>query len=285
LAATLSRAGIAGFFVGLVVLARLLGFGVVWRAARLILLGGLVAAAALTPGMPVSSAPKPLWAFVGIAAGLVIGVMRGPGPLDRRPLPSSDGHRLRVGWSALPAGMAVAVVLVAFSGGGHAWSDRLSMSSPDRTSVESVALHTWLDHPLRGVGPGRALFIWTTADNRLVFARYAHNEYLQTAAEQGVLGLIGLTAVGIGVAATALRGWRSGSRSPRADGPVDDSVLLRAGAIAGLICLALHSAFDFLWHVPLVPMIAAVAVGLSTRGLGSEPCSQTSRQPRKQEHL
>jgi O-antigen ligase len=181
--------------------------------------------------------------------------------------------------------MALAVMVVGFSGGVHAWSDRLSMSSPDRTSVESVALHTWLDHPLRGVGPGRALFIWTTADNRLVFARYAHNEYLQTAAEQGVLGLIGLGALCAGVGAIALRGWRSGSRPRRDEGPVADSTLLRAGAIAGLTCLALHSAFDFLWHVPLVPMIAAVAVGLSTRGLGNEPCSQSSRQPRKQEHL
>jgi hypothetical protein len=282
LVATLSRAGIASFVVGLVILARLLGFGVMWRAAKMVVLGGLVAAAALMPGMPVASAPKPLWAFSGLVAGLVIGVVRAPTPHDRRRRPGREARRLRIGWSALLAGMALAVTLVGFSGV-HAWSDRLSMSSPDRTSVESVALHTWLDHPFRGVGPGRALFVWTTEDHRLVFARYAHNEYLQTAAEQGVLGLIGLGALGFAVGATALRGWRSGSRSPSDDGPVGDEMLLRAGAIAGLICLAVHSAFDFLWHVPLVPMIAAVAVGLTTCGLRTEPCSQPSRQPRKQE--
>jgi len=52
-----------------------------------------------------------------------------------------------------------------------------------------------------------------------------------------------------------------------------DATVLRAGAIAGLVCLALHSGFDFLWHVPAVPMLAAVAIGLTSR-LDSEVRSQ-----------
>jgi O-Antigen ligase len=283
LAATLSRAGIASFVAGLVVLAWLVGFGAMWRAARMALLGGLVAAAALMPGMPVASPPKPLWALFGLTAGLVTGVVRWPEVLNRRRRPGRGDRRRRIGWLALPAGLALAVALVGFSGHGAAWSHRLGMSSPDRTSLASVALHMWLNHPFRGVGPGRVLFVWTTADHRLVFDRYAHNEYLQIAVEQGVVGLIGLGALGTAVGATALTGWRSSPRSQSDDGPGADQMLLRAGAIAGLICLALHSAFDFLWHVPAVPMIAAVAVGLTTRGLRTEPLSQPPRPPRTQE--
>ncbi len=47
------------------------------------------------------------------------------------------------------------------------------------------------------------------------------------------------------------------------DHRLDRLAALRAGAIAGLVCFALHSGFDFLWHVPVVPLVAAVAVGLA----------------------
>jgi hypothetical protein len=32
------------------------------------------------------------------------------------------------------------------------------------------------------------------------------------------------------------------------------------------VSFALHSGFDFLWHVPAVPLLAAVAVGLAAGG-------------------
>jgi hypothetical protein len=37
-----------------------------------------------------------------------------------------------------------------------------------------------------------------------------------------------------------------------------------------LVAIAGHSAFDFLWHVPAVPMIAAIAVGLAAPQIDSE---------------
>jgi O-antigen ligase len=126
-----------------------------------------------------------------------------------------------------------------------------------------------------GVGPGRAIFIWTAADHQVVYDRYAHDEYLQIAAEDGVVGLVGLALLGAGVAVTARRGWRSSSRPLAGVEPDADLKALRAGVMAGLVCFALHSGFDFLWHLPVLPMIAAVAVGLVAPTAGSGPMSQT----------
>jgi hypothetical protein len=286
LGATLSRAGLAAFVVGLVVLSALLGFRVVWRAVGTIVIGGVIAALALAPGMADLRPTKPLWAILGLAVGLGVGLVSiGGSARPRRRSKTNQIGPLRVGWVVGVGGLAVVVALVVgFSGHVPAWSGRFSLSSPDRSSLTSVALHMWHSHILTGVGPGRALFTWTTPFHVLVFDRYAHNEYLQIAVEQGLLGLAGLAALVLGVAGSVFGGRRarSRSRSRRDDGAARELAAIRAGAIAGLICFAIHSGFDFLWHVPAVPMIAALAVGLSTR-VPSETVSSPPAQPQTQE--
>jgi O-antigen ligase len=119
------------------------------------------------------------------------------------------------------------------------------------------------------------MFIWTTAAQHEVFDRYAHDEYLQLAAEQGAVGLLGLGALTGGIVATLRRGRRS-----RTTGDID-LVALQAGAVAGLICFAAQSAFDFLWHVPVVPLIAAAAVGLGSM----PPARAVMSQPNQQQEV
>ena len=130
------------------------------------------------------------------------------------------------------------------------------------------------------------MFVWTTPFHQLLFDRYAHNEYLQVAVEQGLVGLVALGALMVSIAATAFGGWRSGARSRSAsrvnDPAAAELAAIRAGAIAGLICVALHSGFDFLWHVPAVPMVAALAVGLAAR-LETETLSQPPTPDQTQE--
>ena len=109
--------------------------------------------------------------------------------------------------------MTVAVAVLVVLGTGLAvvavrsstWSGRFSLSSPDRAAVARVALHQWRARLVTGVGPGRALFLWTDA-NRAVYDRYAHDEYLQLAVEEGLVGLAGLAALLGGVATVALAG-------------------------------------------------------------------------------
>jgi hypothetical protein len=257
LIATLSRAGLASFAVGVVVLVLLLGFAPVWRTAAPTLLGASIAAAALVPGIEASSSAKPLWAGLGLVAGLLVGLGCPRRVLDHGRTVGEHRRRARIRFLGLvlAGAMAGAVLLVARHSG--SWSNRLSLASPDRGSLTSVALHMWRTHLLSGVGPDHEMFIWMTPAHRALFDRYAHDEYLQLAVEEGAVGLLGLVALAAGVVATALRGWRSG---PRGDAQV---TALRAGAIAGLACFALQSGFDFLWHVPVVPLIAAGAVGFA----------------------
>jgi hypothetical protein len=36
------------------------------------------------------------------------------------------------------------------------------------------------------------------------------------------------------------------------------------GAVAGLAALATASGFDFLWHLPVIPLVGALLAGLSS---------------------
>jgi hypothetical protein len=271
LIATLSRAGLASFGVGLLVLVLLLGFGPVWRTAAPTLLGAAIAAAALVPGIQASSSAKPLWAALGLVAGLLVGMLRPRAGPASGGTPGQHRRRVRLLFAGLVlAGMTAGAVFL-LAGHSGPWSNRLSLASPDRGSLASVALHSWRTHLLTGTGPDRDVFVWTTTAHRELFDRYAHDEYLQLAVEEGALGLLGLAALAAGITASARRGWRSDRRRD------SELTALRAGAIAGLVCFALQTGFDFLWHVPVVPMIAAVAVGLALV-LPADEMSQPTQQ-------
>jgi O-antigen ligase len=80
---------------------------------------------------------------------------------------------------------------------------------------------------------------------------YAHDEYLQTLVELGAIGLALLLAL-LGAAALVVLRRPDGGGYPAA----------AAGAVAALGALAVHSAFDFVWHVPVIPLTAAALLGL-----------------------
>ncbi|MDQ3642935.1 MAG: O-antigen ligase family protein, partial [Actinomycetota bacterium] len=108
------------------------------------------------------------------------------------------------------------------------------------------------EHPVVGIGPGRATLSWVAADGRTLVARYAHNEYVQLLVELGGVGLALLLALLVTVAQAV----RSGRRT-------QPSLPLWAGATAGLVALAVGSGLDFLWHVPAVPLVGALLVGIT----------------------
>jgi hypothetical protein len=243
LAATMSRAGALALLVGLLVLAGLRGLRAVTRAAVGPLAGALVALVCLLPSMPAAGPPRPALALVGLCAGL-----------------SLAGIVVRVRrWPALVllGGVLVAgaIGLLATGGGvggaAHTVADaRVNLASPDRTGALHAALRLVAQHPLTGTGPGQAHLQWEGQGHGTQLFAYVHNEYLQVAAE---LGLVGLVLLALLLVAIARLLWRA--RTTGRPGAT------WAGAAAAAAAFATHSGFDFVWHLPAVVLAVTLLVG------------------------
>jgi O-antigen ligase len=239
--ATLSRGGALALAVGAAVLATLLGPGRTLWAVGPPTLGAVVALVGLAPSMPASSPPRPALAAAALAVGL--GAAVGASRLRSR--------QLAFALAAVVLG-AGAVLAIGGRGSNAATGagTRLTIASPDRAAAARAALQLAAERPLTGTGPNRAVLTWVE-NNRRVTSRYAHNEYLQVLAE---LGFIGLALLIVLLASLAWAVWRGRPHSP--------STAVWAGAAAGLAALAVHSALDFLWHLPAIPLAGAVLAGL-----------------------
>jgi hypothetical protein len=257
LAATMSRAGALALVVGLVVLAGLRGLGATARTTVGPVAGALVAMLGLLPSMPATSPARPALALVGLGVGLTLAALV---------------VRLRR-WPALAlaGGLLVAglVGLVASGGGVGAGQTvvqaRGNLASPDRTGALHAAMQLVAQHPLTGTGPGQADLRWKGHDHGAQLYAYVHNEYLQVAAELGLVGLV-LLAVLL-VAITRLL-WRA-----RPTGPAGATW---AGVVAAAAAFAVHSGFDFVWHLPAIVLTVTLLVGLVLPAPDPAPAHQPS---------
>ncbi len=101
------------------------------------------------------------------------------------------------------------------------------------------------DFPIFGVGLGgyrRAMLIYQTTDRSTMYAQ-AHNDYLQLAAEGGLLVTIPAIALAAIVLVDARRRFAVGDTDPMA-------YWLRRGAAAGLLGIAAQSLVDFSLQMP-----------------------------------
>jgi O-Antigen ligase len=240
--ATLSRGGALALVVGAAVLAWLLGPGRTLRAAGPPTLGALVALAGLAPSMPASSLARPALAAAALVVG--VGVAVGAFHLRSRQLALGLAAAVLAGCAVLAVGGRMADTAVRLT------DTRLTIASPDRAAAARAALQLAAERPLTGTGPGRAVLTWVQ-NNRRVTSRYVHNEYLQVLAE---LGFVGLALLVVLLASLAWTIWRGRLHAP--------STTIWAGVAAGLAALAVHSALDFLWHLPAIPLAGAVLAGL-----------------------
>ncbi len=241
--ATLSRGGVLALTIGIAVLAWLLGPARVLGAAGPPFLGAVVALLGLAPSMPATGAPHPALAAGSLLVGLGVAVV----------LPLL-GRRTA---TALPLGLIlVAAVLIPSSMAASApsaiTSARLSVSSSDRVQGARAALRLVERRPLTGAGPGRAALFWADANGRTLTARYVHNEYLQVLAE---LGVVGLALLLVFLALVARMVWRGRQ--------VAGTPATWAAVVAALVAVAVHSGLDFLWHLPAIPLTAALLVGIT----------------------
>ena len=121
-----------------------------------------------------------------------------------------------------------------------------SALSANRLKLWRDALLLIREHPFAGVGPDRFQFASATArsDQDL---RWAHNEFLQQGAEQGIPGI---------ALAILLFLWvflRLGSM------PHPDRTVALAGA--AVAALGIQSCVDYLLHFPALPVMAAALAG------------------------
>jgi O-antigen ligase len=120
----------------------------------------------------------------------------------------------------------------------------LAPSDQDRSVEWSAAVHQFRVAPLVGVGPDRTLFFHSSDGD---MAHFAHNEYLQVAADSGAVGLSLLLLTVIGIGATVRR-----------------RDLLSSSAIAALVAFGVGGAFDFDWHLPMIALAGGCVAGLAS---------------------
>jgi O-antigen ligase len=125
----------------------------------------------------------------------------------------------------------------------------LEERSVERAQLWASAADLAADQPLRGVGIGRFANHHPISPDRDL--RWAHNEYLQLAAEGGVVALALLLA---------LVGWGYGRLSLAAIAAPGRAML---GA-AALTLLALHATVDHVAHDAAVPLAIAALIGGAT---------------------
>jgi O-Antigen ligase len=131
-------------------------------------------------------------------------------------------------------------------GGG---AGRLTALSSSRYAYWRVALDTFDQEPIRGVGAGGWAVYWLQRQGNNGFAQDAHSLPLQTMSELGLVGLVLLITlvVGAGMAArTALRIDRAAAVAPT----------------AVLVAWFAHSLIDWDWQMPAVTLIAFGMAGL-----------------------
>ena len=256
-AATQSRGGAIAAACGGAILLLVAGPRRVLVAVAGPAIGAAVAVAALAPGLPIGHGARPGVAIAGMIAGLGIAAVS-------TRVSTAPGRRasslLGVGIGALLAGAGIAI-----SRSGAVSSDRFSLASADRRGTNGAAFDILRAHLLGGVGAGDLRVLFVTPGG-LVSTTLVHNEYLQLAVEHGVVG-VALFAVVAAVAGRLLVSARHGSGDR----------WVWNGAVAGLVALAVQSAFDFLWHIPAVVLFGAALWALGCGPAPSVPSNNHER--------
>jgi O-antigen ligase len=204
-----------------------------YRAQALPLVAGLLVGA-VAVGTSNGSARTPFVAIALVAGCIAAGLVRcTPGfRLPRR--------LIAPGVVIAAAGCGVTVFLLR----SEIWLRLLDpVSLFDRNPEWSAAWQQIRNFPMTGVGPDRILPFVGDSQH---YAYFAHNEYLQIAADTGVVG-VALLASAIFLVIRTLRRR-------------DD---LSSCAVGAMIAFAVCGVFDFDWHLPALGILGGWAFGLA----------------------
>jgi hypothetical protein len=203
-------------------------------------------------------------------AALVLLALAAAAIVAREPRREWQEPALRVSRPAAVLSLSVVALLVAAIAY-TALEGRPQGTSPERTvgaerlgSVDSnryrywqVALASWADRPVIGLGSGGFRVAWLKERDRVDQSADAHSLYIETAAELGLVGL-GLLLLFLGGVAWGL------VRLHRLD------TAAAAGPAAGLAAWAIHAGLDWDWEMPALTMMALV-LGAAALAWSEEP--------------
>jgi Flp pilus assembly protein TadD len=125
-----------------------------------------------------------------------------------------------------------------------------SVANDGRVELWRVAFKRFQAEPLRGYGAGTYALLWEHDRPDTSSVQDAHNLYLQTLAELGILGAVALAVFLMGLLLGSGRLLLSARQRP-----------LGALAVAVLVAWGLHCAVDWDWQMPAVtaPVLALLA--------------------------
>jgi O-antigen ligase len=230
----------------------------------------------------IESYKRPLFAFAGAMMGiaLIMTNSRGgiislgaellflvvvAGPSLRRSERGEKSHRLR--GLMLRAALAVSLIVFLFIGtlavGGADVFTRLlgTVNAADPTTGRShfwsVTVDVIKHYPLTGSGLGSFGVIYPQYDSRNGYYRLeqAHNDYLQTLSDGGIIGgLLGLAFI--------LILFRNGFSRQSTDDKFRRGVAI--GAMAGCFAVLVHSFFDFTLHTTSNALLFLILAAMAT---------------------
>jgi hypothetical protein len=181
--------------------------------------------------------------------------------MGRLPLPRRAGLAatlIVVALVAVPVSLARSTDGPSFG----ATSARLTTASSNRYEYWKVALRSFADHPLAGVGSGGFRTEWLRERTFPERVRDAHSLQIETLAELGLVGALLLAALLGGIAGCA--------RTVQRDDPA-----LAAGPVAALVVFAVHSAVDWDWEMPALTLPVLVLAGLLLAQAGTRTPTPT----------
>lgn len=131
------------------------------------------------------------------------------------------------------------------------------------------AAQMWRDHFWTGVGPNH--YDWRFRQYRDWQAQkrplYAHNDYLNTLADYGIIGG-GIIAAGLGLLGwSVFRSWKYVRRTNEIATKPSNRAAALLGASVGLLAIALHSGADFNMHIPANALVAVLLMAVVTSHL------------------
>jgi O-antigen ligase/tetratricopeptide (TPR) repeat protein len=218
------------------------------------------------------------WVSTALCIGMLIAMFFAQ-PERRRAAFARNTDARMLGWVALGAGGLFVFALMLVGPQGRSLTDvRLAetvstgLSLSERGMMYRRTIAMIRDFPLFGVGMGSWGELFTrymsAPWSQWFYYRDAHNDYLQFAAESGLIALLALSWL-------AWRLLRRIGTSMRSGDPRKWPLL--AAVMAAVIATALHEMVDFNLHVPANAVLLALLLGLGLRLATPAPTDSDER--------